>query len=185
MVVLVGLLAAGCGTTRQRIPGLACTALDPKLRLTQGFVAQGESLTSARILVKTLNRRWRRSEGITLTLLDRDNQEIARSTQSVEMGYRGWVDFDFPAPGVQLCRGERYYLRAVGSRNLPFGWYHRRNFYAQGVAYQNGMARPGLDWYFKLVWATETQPYQLAAHKPTPSDQGPDQLHAPLYASAL
>ncbi|MBL7077205.1 MAG: hypothetical protein ISS31_07025 [Kiritimatiellae bacterium] len=185
LTVLIGALAAGCGTTRQRVPGLACTALDPKLRLTQGFVAHGESLTSARILVKTLNRKWRRSEAITLTLLDSKNREIARATQPVEMGYRGWVEFDFPAPGVELCRGERYFLRAVGSRNLPFGWYHRQNFYTEGIAYQNGVARPHLDWYFKLVWATATEPYQVAAYQPGLLEQRSDHLNTTLHAATL
>ncbi len=185
LLLLTTLLASGCGTTRQRVPGLACTALDPKLRLTQGFIAHGESLKSARILVKTLNRRWRRSERLTLTLLDGDNREVARATRAVDMGYRGWVQFDFPEAGVALCRGERYFLRVVGSRNLPFGWYHRRDFYTQGIAYQNGVARPHLDWYFKLVWATPAEPYQVAAYRPGLSEQRPNQIYATLNAAAF
>ncbi|MDP6491400.1 MAG: hypothetical protein QGH42_00540 [Kiritimatiellia bacterium] len=184
-VLLIGLTATGCGTTRQRIPGLACTALDPALRLSQGFVAHGQSLASARILVKTLNSKWRRSEALTLTLLDAQGHVIAQADQSVKMGYRGWVEFRFSEPGVSLCKGERYVLRVAGSRDLSFGWYHRDDFYSGGIAYQNGVGRPGLDWYFKLVWATETVPAQIAAHRTTPSLHGVDQRHTALQAATL
>jgi len=185
ILVLTAFIVTGCGTTKQSVPGLACTALAPGLRLSQGFVAHGDSLTSARILVKTLNHKRRRSEPLTLALLDRHNEVVAEASQSVKMGYKGWVEFHFPEPGVDLHKGDRYFLRVTGSRSLPFGWYQRQNFYSQGVAYQNGIARPGLDWYFKLVWATSEAPYQVASHKPAVSQQSADQFHAALYAATL
>ena len=150
----LALLAAGCRTPCPQAPGLACTALAPDLKLSQSFVAQTDCLQSARIVLKTLNPLSKQTEPVMLAVLGRDERLVGYVIKRVPVGYRGWVTFVFAGSGLELTAGESYFLRVKGSRHLPFGWYQRRNYYPQGSAYEQGIATPAVDWYFKLRWSS-------------------------------
>ncbi|NQU39118.1 MAG: hypothetical protein HQ523_04120 [Lentisphaerae bacterium] len=149
---VLALLAAGCRTHSGRAPGLGCTALAPQLKLTQSFVARADRLCSARIVLKTMNPRAVRSEPVMLSILDHHEHVVGRATKQVAMGSRGWVEFVFAGKGLKLIEGDTYFLRVKGSRHLPFGWYQRHDFYPHGSVYEQGVADPKLDWFFKLYW---------------------------------
>lgn len=166
LLTALALLSAGCRTAPKRAPGWACTALDPHLRLSQSFVATAPTLCSARIVVKPINRGQRGMEPITLLVLDRYEREIGRARTAVNASHCGWVAFAFPSPGLALSSGERYFLRAQGSRHLTFGWCQRRNFYAHGSLHTQGVAHPDTDCYFKLTWGSRPPERQFAALRP-------------------